>query len=112
MKNQQNIFCNLESRNFVNKTVPKVVKEDGSIINKQEDILKEIQLFYSNLYKRYGRDANLNGKDILNTLQGSKLSFEEKINLEGDMLEEEVLFVFKKKMENNKSPGSDGYSAK
>ena len=27
-------FCNLDSRNFVIKTVTKVVKEDGSIINK------------------------------------------------------------------------------
>ena len=46
-------FCNLESRNSVNKAVPKNVKEDGTIINKQEDILKEIQSFYSNFCIAY-----------------------------------------------------------
>ena len=33
---------------------------------------------------------------ILNKLQGPKLSFVEKINLEGDILGEEILFVVKK----------------
>ena len=44
-------FCSLESRNYINKTIPKVIKDDGNIISKQEEILNEIQLFYSTLYK-------------------------------------------------------------
>ena len=62
-------FGNLESRNFVNKTVPKVVKEDGSMITKK-DIIKKIQSFYSNFNKHHRRDAKLNVKDILNKIQG------------------------------------------
>lgn len=34
-------FLNLENRNYVNKTIPKLIKQDNNIhveINKQEDI--------------------------------------------------------------------------
>ena len=37
-------FCSLESRN-VNKTIPNVVKDDGSIVHSQEEILIEVIFF-------------------------------------------------------------------
>ena len=58
-------FCALESRNYVNKIIPKLVTEDGTFIAKQEDSLEEVNTFYSDLYKhREGRDININ--NILN----------------------------------------------
>ena len=32
-------FCCLESKNYVTKTIPKIIQENGNIINKQEEIL-------------------------------------------------------------------------
>ena len=37
-------FCNLESRNFSNEIIQKVVKDDGNTIN-QTDILIEVIFF-------------------------------------------------------------------
>lgn len=47
---------------------------------------------------------------IFNDLQTSpKLSLDERNKLEGEISDEEILSVLKK-MKNNKSPGSDGFS--
>lgn len=104
-------FCSLESRNYVNKTIPRVLKDDGSVVNKQKDILQEVQHFYSNLYSPHQeREQNLNIDEVLNNLiDHPKLSYEEKIKLEGDISEQEMAFVLRK-MKNNKSPGSDGFT--
>ena len=42
-------FFNLETKHFVNKTVPKVVKENGQTITSQEGILAECKNFYNDL---------------------------------------------------------------
>ena len=44
-ENPTQYFCSLESRNFVNKTIPKVQQENGNVITSQEEILKEVQHF-------------------------------------------------------------------
>jgi len=41
-----NYFCGLESKNFTSKIIPKVEKEDGTIINNQFEILNEVKSFY------------------------------------------------------------------
>ena len=46
-----NYFCNLENRNYTNRTVSFLEKQTEETIYKQEDILKEVTNFYSNLYK-------------------------------------------------------------
>lgn len=51
-------FCGLESRNFTNKTIFKVKKDDGSILNKQEDILEEVKLFIPNFIKNKRQNMN------------------------------------------------------
>ena len=35
-------FCKIESRNVVNKVIPRIEKENGETISNQFDILKEI----------------------------------------------------------------------
>ena len=49
-------FLSLEKRNYVNKTVSKLVTDDG-IVASQVDILNEIERFYKSLYSCY--DDNL-----------------------------------------------------
>ena len=103
-------FCNLESRNHINKTIFKVTKDNGDTINKQEEILKEVKNFYSNLYKTQDIIEDKDIQEIFKDLQTSpKLSLEQRNKLEGEISDEETLSILKK-MKNNKSPGSDGFS--
>lgn len=48
-KNTQ-FFCNLEKRNFVEKTMQKVVMDDGSEVTDMKQILKAQKDFYKELY--------------------------------------------------------------
>lgn len=73
-------FCKLESRNYTNKTVSFLGKQNGEIIHNQKDILTEVTDFYSNLYKVENvRDVNLD--DVITDAQ--KLNQQEIDGLEG-----------------------------
>ena len=103
-------FCNLEKHNFTSKIIPRVEKDDGTIVNDQFEILHEIELFYKNLYSE---DKNINDCDLssmFRNLEISKLTKQESMNLEGLLTIQEAEFTLKK-MKNGKSPGSDGYTA-
>ena len=56
-------FCSLEARNFTSKQIPKIEKENGIVIDKQEKILEELKHFY----KTYTHSQNLK-KEIIFTL--------------------------------------------
>ena len=43
-------FCNLEKRNFLNKTVGFLDRGNGEIVSDQENILQEVKSFYTKLY--------------------------------------------------------------
>ena len=102
-------FCSLESRNFVNKTIPKVQQENGNVITSQEEILKAVQHFYSNLYAPLSNKTDINDQDILNNLQHPVLTDIESSSLEGEITADEISKVLRN-MKNNKSPGSDGFT--
>ena len=103
-------FCGLESKNFTSKIIPKVEKEGGIIVTNQFDILKEAKSFYENLYKNNNSTCTVDDLNhSLNNLDFSKLTDDEKLNLEGEITIEEASWALKK-MKNNKTPGSDGFS--
>jgi hypothetical protein len=105
-------FCGLESKNYTSKIIPKVEKDNGEIVTDQKEILKEVQYFYENLYKNKDEDKGCSLKDIVEGLKGAsirKLTEEEKDNLEGEIGSFEAGEILKK-MKNNKSPGSDGFT--
>ena len=92
-------FCSLESRNYVNKTIPKVVKDDDSIVHNQEEILIEVRNFYKDLYawRNDNTDQDLEIKNVLNSITSNpKLDEEDKIHLEGELSDSENLTVLKK----------------
>lgn len=106
-------FCGLESKNFVSKIIPKVEKDDGQIITDQFEILKEVKLFYENLYQCKESYAGCNLNDLKKDLyqkQYNILTSDEQDSLEGKITIHEAGVVLKK-MKNNKTPGSDGFSA-
>ena len=88
-------FCSLVSRNFVNKTLPKVQQENGNVITTQEEILKEVKHFYSNLYAPLNSKTDINDQDILNNLQHPVLTDIESSSLEGEITADEISKVLR-----------------
>ena len=73
--------------------------------------MKEIKVFYNNLYK--SKDESLSSVDLdvtLNSYNIPKLNKIEAESLEGEITYEEATETLKN-MKNDKSPGSDGYTA-
>ena len=50
-RDHQNIFLNLEKKNFIEKTIRKVRLNNGEVITDQESILSQVQQYYSNLFE-------------------------------------------------------------
>lgn len=100
-------FCNMEKRNFVSKTMSRLVNQEGNVLTKNEDITQEVKLFYENLYKnKEVEDCEI--ADLVNDIP--RLSDEEANNLEGEITLNEAGNALKK-MKNMKSPGTDGFTA-
>ena len=101
-------FFNLESRNFTNKVITKLVDEDGSEFINTQDVLNCQKRFYENLY-----DSNNNISD--NPIESeigenlNKLSDFESEKLEGNITFSELSSALKN-MKNDKSPGLDGFT--
>ena len=97
--------------------IPKVEKEDGTIINNQFEILNENKSFYEKLYnKKYPGTSDIGEITVkkisenLKNINHTKLTQEEQDNLEGKITIKEAGGALKN-MKNDKTPGSDGYSA-
>ena len=104
-------FCGLEQHNYISKTMNKVEKEDGTILTDQNEILKETELFYKNLYTK--KQDNSDNIEIDNYFENStipKLSETESEKLEGLLSYAEISDTLLH-MKNDKSPGLSGFSA-
>ena len=101
-------FCNLERKQYIEKTIRKIKKSDGTIITEQQKVLNEIQRFYSNLFQNCDRDLkNENIPNLLNSLKSKKIN-----DLDiGQVITVKELANVLKKMKSGKSPGIDGISA-
>ena len=69
--------------------------------------MKETKDFYEKLYE--SREKDVVNVDLHTMVEAPTLSSEEKESLEGLISEEEALAVLKR-MNNQKSPGSDGFT--
>ena len=103
-------FCSLEKRNFVRKTVQKLVENDCSYSD-NDNILRVMKNFYEDLYSQ---KTNTNGlDDIIQAKflpkQDVALSEEEKNFCDNDISKNECLLALRA-MKNDKSPGLDGFS--
>ena len=98
-------FLNLEKRNYENKCINSL-QVDGQLINKQNDILRELTLFYQNLYTSKKEDDEYVDNDLLN-LNLPSLSAEASMEINTPITEDELLETIKSSSKN-KAPGSDG----
>lgn len=106
-------FCNLEKRNFIDKSMQRVVLPDGSVLTEGKEILNAQKEFYELLY--YSKGTRLNEESEKSFFDNSnpfinKLSDEDATLCEGKLSLDECLISLKN-MQNDKSPGSDGFSS-
>lgn len=102
-------FCNLENRHFTNKHITKLIDKHGNEMFKDEDIVNETKNFYENLYlSRDDSLCNVDTEKFKNVID-NKLTDDEALQLEGEITLQELAECLRK-MKNNKSPGSDGFS--
>ena len=103
------MFCNLESRNFTSKIIPKIQKDDGTLITKQNEILSETHSFYQNLYSEQTNITDVNLSELIINKNTKKLTNEPSENLEGFITKQEASDTLRSK-KSNKSPGSSGFT--
>ena len=84
-----------------------IQKDDGDIIHDSNLITQEVKTFYDNLYA--SRENNITQYNIDN-INTPTLSQEESDSLEGPITLQETLSSIKQ-MKNDRSPGSDGFTA-
>ena len=86
-------FCNLENRNFIDKTMPFIERDDGVIIYNQTEILSEVQTYYKSLY-RYKNISNVSLEECL--LDAPKLSDLDSKSIEGVITVSEAAAALKR----------------
>ena len=104
-------FCSLENKNYVNKTIKKVIANNDTVITDQKEILAEVSLFYKNLFQN--KDSTLEDINLDNLFSNAtqvKLTVDESNSLEGMLTLNEISKALKN-MKNNKTPGIDGFPA-
>ena len=99
-------FCNLENRNFLDKTIPFLEKDDGNIVTDQKCILNEVKQYYEILYSFQDAPDVKIPADIPNV---PVLTQDDNNHLEGLITYSEAALALKK-MKNFKSPGPDGFT--
>ena len=99
-------FCGLEKRNYINKSMNKLINTKGIEITDQNDIMGEVTEFYQKLYEEKPVE-NCKIPQIVKNL--TILSDEQSHSLEGEITLEEAGCALKN-MKNFKSPGTDGFT--
>ena len=102
-------FCNLENRNFVSKRISSLINSEGKELKDNDEIKGEVLNFYKSLYSSKEQDiVNVDLNSILSNAT-PKLNDLEAYSLEGEITLNEA-GKFLKTMQNNKSPGSTGFT--
>ena len=107
-ENISKYFCNLEKRHYVSKQMIKLIDAKDEEIKEQLHINKEVNNFYSNLYK--AKDLEECEIEQLVT-EIPKLTEEESRSLEGKITIEEAGTALKN-MKHEKSPGTDDFGGR
>ena len=101
-------FLGLEKRNYKNKCITTLQLDDGTTTTVPNNILEAEKVFYKNLYTSA---AELTATtEFTDNAAIPKLSQAEQVACEGIVSECECLAALKQ-FKNNKSPGTDGFTA-
>ena len=100
-------FCNMEKRNYLDKTMPYLEKGEDTILTDQASILKEVQSYYEKLYS--AQIITASDLELVDSLDAPVLTEEDSKSIEGLVTLEEAATALKN-MKNFKSPGPDGFT--
>ena len=107
-------FCNLEKRNYVEKTMSQLkINGTGHVSTDAKEILSEQEKFYKELYRSRSTKTTEEHAQIFFNNENPfvhRLSLEESQDMEGIISKEECLKAVRCQ-KNNKSPGTDGFTA-
>ena len=104
-------FCNLEKRNFVEKTIPNLTLDDGRVIEDIKLNLSEQKEYYKNLYSSKQTVISQDNSGIFFDNDNpflTKLTEDKMVGMEGELTLPECLIVLKN-ISNGKSPCLDGF---
>ena len=102
-------FFNLERRNYDHKTIKELKHPDGTPVTKDDEILKEIEIFYKDLFTSTTSVENALFKTFIANLELTKLEDSVSSELVGEITLREckdILCTFS----SGKSPGEDGFT--
>ena len=111
MERNQQVILQIWKKNSVNKFIIHLQNSKGESLRNQDQIVEETLSFYRNLYE--SKDDKLNLEEFDQHLLRSDFSNLTEVKLralEGRLSVGELLAALKK-IPNNKSPGSDGFTA-
>ena len=102
---------NPQKNNYVSKTTPKLERTDGTILNKQSEILSETDNYYKNLYT--SKDDILDNIDLQEYIEQQSMNTltENQANKLEELLNLSEISLTLKSMKSVKSPGLSGFSA-
>ena len=99
-------YLNLEKRNIQNRTIARLQRDDGIIIEDTHEILSEIKKFYEKLYTSKGPIETT----YLEKINAPKLNDNDRDRLDAPITIEELGLALRE-LKNNHSPGMDGLPA-
>ena len=109
-KSQTNLlFSNFEKRNYNRKVIKPLKRQGGELICDELELLKEIEMYYRNLYSSATERRNDLFEEFIENLEIPKLKDTVRDELEGEITLKEcqdILCTFKRE----KSPGDDGFT--
>ena len=96
-------FYDLEKIRGKSKNIDELKSKEGTILTRKEDILNEIENFYTKLYDREPTDKHQD--KIYQLIKEKKIPQTETI---GNLITPKEVKTALNQMQNNKSPGADG----
>ena len=103
-------FCALENKSYINKTIKKLESNNVTITN-QKEILINIREYYKSLFSSQDNDTDLTTiNNVLQKLKLKKVPDDFAIHKTGLITINELSNSLSR-MQNNKTPGSDGFPA-
>ena len=105
-------FLNLEKRNYRNKCITKLIKEDKNTIEESDEILKYEEEYYKILYSQPVNNEEKHRIDIMSEfldVETPKINEADMELCEQDINLEEIGYALKE-LKNGKSPGTDGFT--
>ena len=99
-----------KNQNFMNKTIKKLKISENTTLTEQKSILAQIKKFYENLFSNKDDIDETKLDDTFAGLNANKLTEQESKSIEGLLTLPELSKALKH-MQNNKTPGLDGFPA-